>query len=233
VEALGINVGFLLVQIANVLVIFLILRFVLWGPLVNALEKRRETIEKGLEDARVAEEARANAEKEADAIKANAQRDAQQTIAEANSRAEEARKGIEAEAQQEADAIRASARADAEAERNQLLADMRSDVISLAIAAANRLIGEGMDEKRQQQIVSDFFSKTPANVKGLGDKIEVVSALPLTDAEKNQVKDATGASEIEYKVDPDLLGGLILRAGDKVVDGSVRSSLTAMSAQLN
>lgn len=232
-EALGINLGFFLFQILNIVIIYVLLRSALWSPLVATLEKRRQNIEKGLEDARIAAEARQNAERDAEAILQEARSEAQKIVAEARDRAEETRKEIEAEAAQDAESLRSDARRQAQAEREQLLADMRGQVVSLAIAAANRLIGESVDEKKQQQIVTDFFAKAPNDVKNMGGNVEVVSALPLTDAEKNDIKSQTGADNVDYKVDPSLLGGLILRSGDKVVDGSVRSSLNAMHSRLN
>jgi F0F1-type ATP synthase delta subunit len=47
-----------------------------------------------------------------------------------------------------------------------------------------------------------------------------------------EVKKVTGASTIDNKVEPAILGGLILRAGDKVVDGSVRGDLSSLAGQL-
>ncbi len=232
-EALGINLGFLIAQLINFGLIFGLLGVALWKPMTRMLDERAAKIAKGLEDSRIAEEARANAERDAEEIRNKARVEAQQIVADARDRAEEAGKDVTAQANEAAEEIRAEARAKAGEEREQVLSDMRSQVISLAIAAANRLIGESMDEKKQTQIVTDFFSKTPDNVKGLGDTIEVVSALPLTDAEKNQVQKATGAKDINYKVNPEILGGLVIRSGDKVVDGSVRTGLTSLAGRLN
>lgn len=232
-EALGINLGFFIAQLINFMIIYFVLRRLLWKPLITVMEKRSAEIERGLEDARIAGEARANAERDAESIRNEARAEAQKIVGEARGRAEESAKEVMAQAQKDGEDARASARTQAEEERNQLLADMRSQVISLAVAAANHLIGQTIDQKKQSEIVNDFFSAVPDNVKDLGDSIEVVSALPLTDAEKNKVSKATGAKNIEYKVDPKLLGGLILRAGDKVVDGSVRSGLSSLSTRLN
>ena len=58
-EALGLNLGYLLVQIGSFIILFLVLAAWAYKPILGLLEKRREAIAKGLEDARVAGEARA------------------------------------------------------------------------------------------------------------------------------------------------------------------------------
>lgn len=67
--------------------------------------------------------------------------------------------------------------------------------------------------------------------------VKVTSALPLTDDEKETlVKKLTpeyGANlAFEYEVDPSLLGGLVLRIGDRVIDASVAGKLQALREQL-
>lgn len=232
-EAMGINGGFLIAQIINFGLIFALLGAMIWKPLINVLEERREKIAKGLEDARVAAEARENAEVESSKITAEARAEAQKILADARARAEEVGKDVQHQAEADAEAYRTDSRAKAEDERNAMLADMRGQVVSLAIAAANKLIGESMDEKKQTTLVNDFFANAPAGVKGLGNQVVVTSALPLTAAEQKKVLKETGADDAEWKVDPNILGGLVIRSGDKVVDGSVRSSLGSLSGRLN
>jgi F-type H+-transporting ATPase subunit b len=181
---------------------------------------------------RAAEQARANAERDAQKLIEQRRAEAGKLLDEARTRGEEQAKTIVDEAHRDADAIRSKARSDAEEERNAVLGEVRSQVGQLAIAAAERVIGQSVDQGKAQSIVSDFFARAPEGVKKLGDNVEVVSALPLSDDEKKQIAKQTGAKDIAYRVDPSILGGLILRSGDKVVDASVRSNLQGLAGQM-
>ena len=232
-EALGINLGFFIAQLINFLIVFGLLAVFGWGPLGRFLDNRSEEIAKGIEDARVAAEARAKAEEEAQKIIADANAEAQKIFSAARSEAEERAKPIIQAAEQDASQIRAEARTAADAERNAALSGVRGQVASLAIAAAHKLIGESVDKKKQQELVDNFFTTAAGDVSGLGDDLVVTSALPLTDAEKSKVEKSLGGSVSAWEVNPEILGGLVVRSGDKVVDGSVRSRLTGLSASLN
>jgi F-type H+-transporting ATPase subunit delta len=68
-------------------------------------------------------------------------------------------------------------------------------------------------------------------------RVEIVSAIPLTEAETALLTEKLAAEfgsglEFHYRVDPAILGGLIIRAGDKLIDGSVASRLAAMKQAL-
>ena len=58
---LGINLSYLVVQILNFFIVMLIMSFWAYKPILKVLDERRDKIAQGLEDAREAEEARANA----------------------------------------------------------------------------------------------------------------------------------------------------------------------------
>ncbi len=232
-QGLGINGGWLLGQIVNFLIVFGAIALLAWRPLLRAMDARSERIAKGLEDARAAEQARANAEREAQKLMDQRRIEAGKLVDEARVRAEEQAKTVIEEANKEAADIRTRAHREAEEDRNAQLGEMRSQIAQLAIAAAQRVIGETLvDQKKAQAIVSDFFAKAPADVHGLGQSVEVTSALPLTDTEKSQIQSLTGAQEVTNKVDPGILGGLVLRSGDRVVDASVRSSLQGLAVQM-
>lgn len=231
--SLGINNGFLIAQFVNFGLLLTILTLFLWRPMTNMLDERSAKIQKGLEDAAAAASARRNAEAEAEKILAQARTEAAQIVDEARGRGDEVAKSIENEARSEADKIREEARVSAQGERNAELAGLRGQVAAISIAVAQRLIGETLDEKRQQALIDDFFSQVPADAKSLSGKVEVVSAMPLSDDEQARVKKEIGADDVTFTVNPSILGGLIVRAGDRVVDGSVRSSLSDLAVRLN
>ncbi len=243
-EGLGINLGYLLVQVFNFLIIFVILAAWMYKPLLNMMQTRRETIARGLEDARIASEARENAEKEAEEILAKAQQDAGKIVREATERGEQVRVEIKEAAETEIVKLREDATVDAQQEKEKVLGDLRGQVAALSIAAAQKVIGESLDEKRQRALIDDFFSgiKTGKVVLLEGKSItgtsaEVTSALPLTKKEQETVsKDVIGklgeSATISFRVDPDILGGLVIRIGDKILDGSVAGKLESLSRSL-
>lgn len=67
--------------------------------------------------------------------------------------------------------------------------------------------------------------------------VEVVSAIALTDDQQQRLAATLEAQYgaglvFSYRVDPSILGGLIVRVGDKLIDGSVASKLAAMKQAL-
>lgn len=231
-EALGINT-YLFVQIISFIVIYLFLRAFAFAPISKSLTERRERIARGEENARLAQEQLANAEADAQKLLDEKRVEAQQIVSEATRRADEAGGAIESEAREEAQRIIQSAKSDAEAERNRLLSDMRGEIAALSLAAAQKVVGQSLDGSGHQTLIDTFFSEMPAEAKGLGgQKVVVTTALPLSDAEQTKAKNEIGASEVEFEVDPSILGGAIVRTGDRVVDGSVRNQLGALQLHL-
>ncbi len=95
--ALGLNLGYLIFQVLNFTIVLVLLYAWAYKPIVNRLETRKKKIAQGIEDARIAAEARANAEKEARDIITKAQAEANQKVREATERAEDAAKAVMAE----------------------------------------------------------------------------------------------------------------------------------------
>ena len=242
-EALGINFGLLIVQIIAFIIVFLTLNAWVYKPMLDMMETRRNKIAQGLEDARVAAEARKDAEKDAAKILADAQAEAGKVVREATERAVSAGKDVKAAAEAEAVKAREVAMAEAELERNRILGDLRGQVAALALAAANKLVGEALDEKKQHVLIDEFFSGVKSgkvvildDAEFKGESAEVTSALPLSASEQDTVKksvlEKAGAKAVDFRVDPSILGGLVIKVGDKVLDGSVAGKLEGLRQSL-
>jgi len=66
---------------------------------------------------------------------------------------------------------------------------------------------------------------------------EIVSAVPLTEAERVKLEATLvgrfgAALEFSYQVDPEILGGLVIHVGDKLIDDSVRGRLNALRQKI-
>ncbi len=87
-----------------------------------------------------------------------------------------------------------------------------------------------------QQIVGQYLSLLrELNKVALA---EVISAKELSEAQRNavvdRVKGITNARDVELKtsIDPDLIGGVIIKVGSQVIDASLRGQLRRLSVSL-
>jgi len=246
VEGLGINGTFLLSQIVNFLILFVALYFLLWKRVLNALDARRQRIQEGLETAERAKEELARAQATYAEKVAAGKAEAERIKAEAGKAAEQERAQVLAQAQARAKKERTELRAQVDLEREQMLRDLRGQIGALAIAAAQKIIAETLDEQRQVALVQSFFSGIEAgkvailsqtHTKLAGQAAVVTSALPLDKAERGSYQAALAGrlgadAQITFRTNPAILGGVIIRVGDQVVDDSIAGKLEALEGQL-
>lgn len=67
--------------------------------------------------------------------------------------------------------------------------------------------------------------------------LEIASAFPLDDGERssfeNRIREKFGTmASISWSIDPSLIGGLVVKHGDRVLDTSIRGSLEGIRAAL-
>jgi len=244
-EKLGISLGYIVFQIFNFSIICILLYAWAYKPILKMLDNRKQKIAQGLEDARIASEARANAEQDAAKLMAEAQNKANQVVRESTERAETAALEIRTTAEADATKAREAALAEVHVERDRMLGDLRSQIAALAIAAAQKLVGESLDEKRQHALINEFFSGVRAGkvevLEGAsisGASAEVTSALPLSSEEMDAVKEDVlskvgSQATVSFRVDPNILGGLVIRVGGKVLDASVAGQLESLRQSIS
>ena len=140
------------------LLFLLLSRFAL--PAMNRmLDERRARIQGQLEEA---EQIRVEAEelrRQYQAQLRDARSKAETIIDEARGDAERVREQKLAEAEEEAQAIRERARADAEAERARLVQQLRSQVATLSVDLAGRIVHRELSEEQHRTLVDEYIDQ--------------------------------------------------------------------------
>ena len=91
------------------------------------------------------------------------------------------------------------------------------------------------DLKLLESVLEEFVKLVwggPAPVE-----VEITSAIPLTDEERELMERRLRATHgdnlaFKYTVDPKILGGLIIRVGDRVIDASLQTKLNRLREQI-
>ena len=120
-------------------------------------------------------------------------------------------------------------------EKKKVLLETFSNQISQTLLNFLMII---MDKKRGADLLDikvDFDERVDAYNNIV--KATVESVVPLTDEQLKQLKEKliklTGKNvEIKPLINPDLIGGLVVRVGDKLIDGSVKFKLEGMLESL-
>ncbi|KQY59691.1 ATP synthase F0F1 subunit B [Aeromicrobium sp. Root495] len=141
-------------------ILFLLVRKFVVPAFEKAYAERTAAIEGGIEDAQQAQkEAQAALEKYTAQL-AEARHEAAQIREEAKEQGAQIIVELRAQAQAEAERITSTAHAQVEAERSQVLAQLKSEVGSLATDLAGRIVGESLeDEARQKRTVERFIAE--------------------------------------------------------------------------
>jgi F-type H+-transporting ATPase subunit delta len=114
--------------------------------------------------------------------------------------------------------------------RQSLASRVLPTSLNLALLVIQRHLIEGMGNiaTELEQMVLDYRNEAVA---------EVTTAVPIDNAQSALVKQAlehkTGKTIVMHtRVDPSIMGGVVARVGDEVIDGSVRFRLRALQQQL-
>ena len=159
-EALGINLGFLISQIVNFTLLAVLLYFVAYKPILRMLDERSARIRKGLEDAETASKRAAEMEQEFEQRMVEARKEGQEIIAQATQMSEKARQDILETAREESRAQIEKAKDEIARERELAMAELRQQVADLSLAISEKVIGEALDEQSQRRLIAEFLEQT-------------------------------------------------------------------------
>ena len=153
-----INPGLILWTLAVFLVLFVVLRSMLFPTIVKATVDREQRIKRDLEEAERLRQEAADLLAEQQKLLASARGEAQAILHEARQAGERERGTAMEKTRAEQEELLQRARREIEAERVRAIADIRRETVDIAIAAAGKVVGSRLDSSADRRIVEDYIA---------------------------------------------------------------------------
>ncbi len=142
IEAFGIDVRLIIIQVINFGILMAILTYFLYKPVLKMLKDREDTIAKGIADAEAAGKAKAEATEEKNTIIATANKEAEAMTARAKEHASVRGDEIVADAQKKAEQVVKDAALRGEELKSAALKESEAEIAKMAILAAEKVLKE-------------------------------------------------------------------------------------------
>jgi F-type H+-transporting ATPase subunit b len=157
-----VNPGLTFWTIVTFVVVFLVLRWKAWGPILNMVQEREKAIQDAIDAAkRERQEAEKILGEQKQAI-AEARREAAELVKKNQAEVEATRQELLAKSRKEAEELVQQAKRQIEDEKVKAISEVRGYAVDLALMAANKLVQSSLDESRQRELVNDFINKLGA-----------------------------------------------------------------------
>ena len=163
--ALVVHPFWVLASIVNFLVLLYLLRRFMWGPILATLDRRAAKIREGLELTESARREREQLKQEVEKILGEARREAAAIAERTTKAAEAAAADIRTQAKAEADRIREKGRTDSERLHDQALAQLRSEVASMVVLAASRILGREISPEQHRALIERSLEEAGTELK--------------------------------------------------------------------
>jgi len=160
---LDVNPGLIFWTVITFISLLLILKKVAWKPILSALSERENFIKDSLDKA---ENSRIEAEKllrDNNERLAKAEEDAQKIISQSREMAEKLKNQILEESAENAKKMIHDAKAEIERKNQEAFINLKTQIVDLAVDAAEKIIKENLDKEKQKQIVDQLIQKIPNN----------------------------------------------------------------------
>ena len=146
-------------MIINFMVILAILYYFFYNPVMKFMDDRSEEIANNISEAEHGRKEAAALLQEYQEKIAGAKDEAQEIIAKAAKTGEQERAAILAQTRDESAVLLERARQEIQREKDQAVHDLRQEVSTLAVMAAEKILSRNIDTEDNQRIVDDFLSE--------------------------------------------------------------------------
>lgn len=160
ISQLGINWGVLLTQIVTFIILFVLLRFVAYKPLMRMLDERSKRVKDSMDQAESIKEQSAKSEEELKKQLEQASREGQDRIARAVKAGEELKQKAEEEAKRETEKLVVKARSEIRQERDAAITEVRREFADLTVLAAGKVIEKSLDKEEHRELIDKVLEES-------------------------------------------------------------------------
>lgn len=162
-RGIPLDLGKTVAVIGVFLILFPIIRMFFIDPLAEAIGNRTNELERTFSEAENLRHEMRTMRNDYEARITETEAKAREQIQQQVREAQELRKTLMAEASQKADDLIHKAREEIERDRERVLTQLRLDMAGLALGAAEKVIGENMDDDRNRRLIEDFLASSEAS----------------------------------------------------------------------
>lgn len=159
ISTLGIDVKLIIAQVVSFLILFFILKKLVYKPVLALLEKRRNMIEKGVEDSRKIEERLTALEEEKNKVLAEASNKAMAIIEKAKKEAEEERQKALSTAKKEISGLAERYRTQLKAEKDQMFDELKGEMADLIVNSCEKILRKEFNKEDQKRLENAIKSE--------------------------------------------------------------------------
>ncbi len=145
--------------IINLIVLYLVLRKILFKPVTEFMENRTNSIKQQLEDSKNSNEKALQLKGAYENMIGSVNMDADKIIKEAAIKAQDKYDEIIKQAKAEVEVLKATAKEEIEMERIEMVKNMRSEIVSLALEAASKVVEANMDIEANRKLVDEVVAR--------------------------------------------------------------------------
>lgn len=157
--SLGINPTLFLFQLANFIVVAVILWFLILKPLTQKLSERQKIIDESLQNADKLKAKLAKSEEDYMARLAAAQREAEKILEKAKHEGEQLSAEIKEKTKQEIAKLVAEGKKQIAGDKEEMLRNFKSEAADLVVLALERVLSEKVDEEKDKKFIKGILEK--------------------------------------------------------------------------
>ncbi len=157
ISTFHLDIGLFVAQLVNFALVFSVLYFLVFKPLVKVMGERTERIDKSLKEADEIEKRLADTISAKEEVLAAAQQQAEELLLEADKKAELRRQELVAKAKEEIGQVINAEKEKLAKEKAATLKEMRQEISALVILAAEKFLNEKMTGEKDQELIKKML----------------------------------------------------------------------------